>query len=205
MFASQGWNMAMDFVILLSPLYILRHSNAPLKQRVLLGVVLAFGGVYVSSLSPVDAPFSHLPYLILVSRACIISVIRLHTLYPSGTSADPTWDKVPSAIYGIVEINVGISCASVVTLRPLVHGLRGALSDKGDASRETVTEVPQDPVRRRFSDDCVLMAGGTTRAGSEGHWQDMDLELGGRVHNDSDLSVAGSKRGKLGQGVEGAS
>jgi hypothetical protein len=32
MFASQGWNMAMDFVILLSPLYILRHSNAPLKR-----------------------------------------------------------------------------------------------------------------------------------------------------------------------------
>ncbi|GAB1312310.1 hypothetical protein MFIFM68171_02520 [Madurella fahalii] len=42
-FASQAWNMAIDFVILLVPLLILRHSKASLLQRVLIGVVLAFG------------------------------------------------------------------------------------------------------------------------------------------------------------------
>jgi hypothetical protein len=66
MFASQGWNMAMDFVILLSPLYILRHSSAPLKQRVLIGVVLAFGGSYVTYSPPAKIGyylFSHLPCL----------------------------------------------------------------------------------------------------------------------------------------------
>ena len=42
-FASQAWNMVMDFAILLGPLLVLRHSNAPLLQRVLIGVVLAFG------------------------------------------------------------------------------------------------------------------------------------------------------------------
>lgn len=59
MFASQGWNMIMDFVILLGPLYILRHSNAPLKQRVLLGVLLALGGSYVTP-SPAHPP-QHIP------------------------------------------------------------------------------------------------------------------------------------------------
>lgn len=43
-FASQAWNMAMDLVILVLPLYLLRHSNAPMIQRALIGVVLAFGG-----------------------------------------------------------------------------------------------------------------------------------------------------------------
>ena len=43
-FASQAWNMVMDFAILLVPLFILRHSQAPLLQRALFGVVLAFGG-----------------------------------------------------------------------------------------------------------------------------------------------------------------
>jgi hypothetical protein len=42
-FASQAWNMVMDFVILLIPLLVLRHSTAPMLHRVLIGVVLAFG------------------------------------------------------------------------------------------------------------------------------------------------------------------
>ncbi|KAK4150341.1 hypothetical protein C8A00DRAFT_18110 [Chaetomidium leptoderma] len=167
MFASQGWNMVMDFVILLTPLYILRHSNAPLRQRVLIGVVLAFGG-----------------------SACIISIIRLHTLYPSTTSADPSWDKVPSAIYGLVETNVGISCASVVTLRPLFHCVHRSLSKKADTSQQTEIVMPQHPVRRRFSDDLVLMTGNDTQVGSEGH----DVELGGRIHNHSDCSSTGSNK-----------
>lgn len=48
MFASQAWNMVMDVVILLVPLLVLRHSKAPWPQRVLIGVVLAFGASYVS-------------------------------------------------------------------------------------------------------------------------------------------------------------
>ena len=43
LFASQAWNMLMDFVILLVPLVILRHSKAPPLRRALFAVVLAFG------------------------------------------------------------------------------------------------------------------------------------------------------------------
>jgi hypothetical protein len=42
-FASQAWNMVMDVVVLVVPAFILRHSRAPLLQKVLIGVVLAFG------------------------------------------------------------------------------------------------------------------------------------------------------------------
>jgi len=42
-FASQAWNMVMDVMVLFVPVIILRHSHAPLQQRVLIGVVLTFG------------------------------------------------------------------------------------------------------------------------------------------------------------------
>ena len=48
-FASQAWNMVMDFIILLAPVVILRHSKAPPLQRLLFVVVLAFGASCVIS------------------------------------------------------------------------------------------------------------------------------------------------------------
>ncbi|KAK4449551.1 hypothetical protein QBC34DRAFT_494356 [Podospora aff. communis PSN243] len=151
MFASQAWNMVMDFVILLMPLLVLRHSRAPIHHRVLIGVVLAFG-----------------------ASACIISVLRLHTLYPSTTSKDPSWDKVPSAIFGIIEVNVGIACASVVTLRPLYRLVRKK-SKKGGAeasSEPAIGAIPfgHSPGRRQIlSEDDLDLVGAdsqTTRVGS---------------------------------------
>jgi len=43
-FASQALNIAMDLIVLFGPLVILRHSTAPLPQRLFFGVALAFGG-----------------------------------------------------------------------------------------------------------------------------------------------------------------
>ncbi|KAK0719434.1 hypothetical protein B0H67DRAFT_509719 [Lasiosphaeris hirsuta] len=167
-FPSQAWNMAWDLVILLLPLFILRHlKNAPLLHRVLIGVVLAFGG-----------------------SACIVSVFRLQTLYPSAVSLDPSWDRIPSAIYGLIEVDVGISCASVVTLRPLLHRLRQRFSNgRSEPPRRTAGEY-RHPVRFDASTDRVLMTGDTTQVGSEN--QD-DVELGGAVGDHSCVSVGKSK------------
>jgi len=43
--AIQSHTLAMDFIILLAPLCILRHLTIPWAQRVLLIVVVGFGGV----------------------------------------------------------------------------------------------------------------------------------------------------------------
>lgn len=53
------------------------------------------------------------------NRACVISVLRLLTVVQSTQSTDSTYDKVGSALYGVIEPNLGIFCASIVTLRPL--------------------------------------------------------------------------------------
>jgi hypothetical protein len=138
-------------------------------------------------------------------RACIISVFRLHTLYPSSTSTDPSWDKVPSAIYGIIEVNVGIACASVVTLRPLFRLLRQKTKKGAESSIDpAVGAIPfgQSPHRRQIlsDDDLALFTAEshTTRVDSayqNGSGMEMGENVGrGRHHSDAkSLSFAETK------------
>lgn len=109
-------------------------------------------------------------------RACIISALRLQTLYPSTTSKDPSWDKIPSAIYGIIEVNVGIACASVVTLRPLYRRLREIVTKGKQQEEAPVSDL--DAPRRRVpvdGDEFSLVTGETTQVGSD---TDGGVELG---------------------------
>ncbi|RYP66499.1 hypothetical protein DL771_007759 [Monosporascus sp. 5C6A] len=71
--------------------------------------------------------------------ASIAAVIRLHTLYVSTTSTDPTWDKNPSGYYGQVEVNLGIVCACAATLKPLYLRYRG-LRSPGESQQAQVAQ-----------------------------------------------------------------
>jgi len=104
-YAQLGMTIVMDFGVLVAPLFILRHLTLPWAQKLMILVVLSFGGM-----------------------ACIISVLRLLTVVQSTQSTDPTYDKVGSALYGVIEPNLGIFCASIVTLRPLFNRVAPHLS-----------------------------------------------------------------------------
>jgi len=91
-----GMTIGMDFLVLLAPLFILRHLSLPWIQKLMILIVLSFGGM-----------------------ACIISVLRLLAILQFAQSKDSTYDKVGSAMYGVIEPNLGIFCASIVTLKPL--------------------------------------------------------------------------------------
>ena len=158
------------------------HSPTLQRQSITTGTVFPCLGFWRVVSHLLDHHNRHIDPLF---RACIISAIRLQTLYSSSTSTDPSWDKVPSAIYGIIEINVGISCASVVTLRPLFHCLLLPFSKAGTPHQSRI--VPQTPVRRRHEDDLVLMTRIPTQASHE------DVELGGTTQDHSGSSVAESK------------
>lgn len=45
------------------------------------------------------------------------SVCRLHSLYIVDNTTDVTWDNPGTAIWSAIELNVGILCASLPTLR----------------------------------------------------------------------------------------
>ncbi|KAL8366323.1 hypothetical protein RB595_004880 [Gaeumannomyces hyphopodioides] len=112
----QTFFIVMDFTILICPLFILRHLTIPWPQRVLLGLVLALGAM-----------------------AGIVSILRLRLIFQSTTSTDKTWDSVPSGLYAIIEVNLGIACSCVVTLRPL-FGRWSWLSRGGKAEQPQQVE-----------------------------------------------------------------
>lgn len=50
----------------------------------------------------------------------IVSIVRLHALVTFVTSHNPTWDNFPVSLWSTVEINVGILCTCMPTLRLLL-------------------------------------------------------------------------------------
>jgi hypothetical protein len=75
----------------------------------------------------------------------------MRVLRLSSTSHDKTWDSFYSAIYGAIEVNLGITCACVVTLRPLLRRWRwlsGGAAEKAPAELGLPTWK-----RRRVVDD----------------------------------------------------
>ncbi|KLU92385.1 hypothetical protein MAPG_11331 [Magnaporthiopsis poae ATCC 64411] len=120
--AAQIYHITMDFIILLGPFIILRHLTTPWPQRILLGLVLAFGAM-----------------------ASIVSVLRLMVVLHSAKSTDRTWDTVNSALYGIIEISVGIACSCFVTLRPLFGRWRWLSGGRKEEPPQAITPGQKPP------------------------------------------------------------
>lgn len=51
---------------------------------------------------------------------CIVSILRLRSLVAISNSSDQTYDNPPAATWSSVETNVGIICACLPLLRPLL-------------------------------------------------------------------------------------
>lgn len=55
-----------------------------------------------------------------MNSASIASCLRLHALYIVSISQDITWDNPGTATWSSMELNIGIICASLPTLRALL-------------------------------------------------------------------------------------
>lgn len=67
---------------------------------------------------------------------CVISLVRLTTLHKGIHTTDPFWDNVPAAYWSVVELNCGILCACLPTLRPLFNKLVPRLQSTYQSSVE---------------------------------------------------------------------
>ncbi|KAF2675728.1 hypothetical protein K458DRAFT_471108 [Lentithecium fluviatile CBS 122367] len=52
--------------------------------------------------------------------SCIASIVRLHSIRIYTESPDPFYDSVPVNLWSMVEVNIGIWCASIPALKALV-------------------------------------------------------------------------------------
>lgn len=97
-FALAGVNMSLDILVFLLPIPQLWALQMSLKRK--LGVIIMFTvGLFVT----------------------ICSIIRLQTIMEFGNSADPTYDYSALAVWSLVEIDVGVMCASLPGVAALLR------------------------------------------------------------------------------------
>ncbi|CCU81853.1 PTH11-like integral membrane protein [Blumeria hordei DH14] len=112
-FLHAGLEITTDIILLTLPMFILKAASLPKKQKFILCLTLSLG--------------------------VIISALRLYSLYLVSVSKDITWDITNMTIWSIIELNVGIICLCVSTLRPLISRLQSFFCRK---------KVPNSDIRR---------------------------------------------------------
>ena len=68
---------------------------------------------------------------------CLISVLRLSSLYAISVSTDVSWDNPLAAIWSSCEVNVGILCSCLPTLKGCVTRYFPRLFNSSGGSRPT--------------------------------------------------------------------
>ncbi|KAL1966249.1 hypothetical protein VTN77DRAFT_4602 [Rasamsonia byssochlamydoides] len=139
------------------------------------------------------------------SFACIVSIIRVVTMLPTLKSTDFTWFKVQVAAWAEVEINIGIVCACLPCMKPILSrhfpylinsSPRGTRSASGTASnsyglrlfsknRSTSQKVPSWPGDVEYSAN-IQSKSATERADESDSMREI---LKGQRENGNDKSI----------------
>lgn len=99
----------------------------------------------------------------------LCAIIRFHFLVVALTSKDPNYDALGIAVASIIEINIGIVCASMPTLRPLLTKATRNLAKPASSAHMTETSVDSTRKRKRrglLSVKEMFITLGTMTAGS---------------------------------------
>jgi hypothetical protein len=76
------------------PLPVIKSLNLPRRQRLALTFVFCLGGI-----------------------TCIVSLLRLQSLYAVSVSKDISWDNPMAALWSNLEVQIGIICSCLPTLK----------------------------------------------------------------------------------------
>ncbi|KAK3109907.1 hypothetical protein LTR53_016352 [Teratosphaeriaceae sp. CCFEE 6253] len=96
-FANAGINIVTDIATGLLPLPVFKQLELPRRQKYALMTVFALGGF-----------------------TCVVSILRLQSLYVISKATDVSWNNPLAAIWSSVEINTGILCSCLPTLKACV-------------------------------------------------------------------------------------
>ncbi|KAF2841338.1 hypothetical protein M501DRAFT_905721, partial [Patellaria atrata CBS 101060] len=95
--ASASINIIMDFVIWILPMPLISQLHLPLRHKVGLILVFALGGF-----------------------VCIASIVRVAVVVTASNSNNFLRSGVAAITWSAVEANVGIVCASLMAIKPLI-------------------------------------------------------------------------------------
>lgn len=75
------------------------------------------------------------------SSTCIISILRLQSLYAISKASDVTWENPLAAIWSVAEVDIGILCSCLPTLKGCVTRFFPTLFNSSDRSRSGAEPV----------------------------------------------------------------
>ena len=132
--SSTPLNLITDLAILFLPMPILTGMRLPKKQKIILIITFSFGA-FVAAVDVVR--------IVYLQGAAITRLSQIYSLHkttgsssrPLQTQTDFSWYASLSFVWSAIEVNIGIMCACVPGLKPLVSRfLPYLLRDPGDAS-----------------------------------------------------------------------
>ncbi|KAF7958143.1 hypothetical protein EAE96_003705 [Botrytis aclada] len=116
-FAQAGLGIATDFATVIAPLPMMWNLQIPIRQKIGVGGILIMG-----------------------SFVCVVSIIRLKSLYVLLKGTDLTLDTVDALLWCVIELNLSIVGGCAPTLRPFMRkycpkvlGSSGRMYGSGDA------------------------------------------------------------------------
>ncbi|KXH39162.1 integral membrane protein [Colletotrichum nymphaeae SA-01] len=117
-FVTSGFNIVTDIWILVLPIKTLMGILRPRREKIALGIIFGVGVL-----------------------ATITSIVRLHTIYTYTLAKDLFQESILINIWSMLEINIGIICASVPALKPLFtpRALREAANRNKPGGQKTLT------------------------------------------------------------------
>jgi fucose permease len=141
-------NIVTDLAILALPLPVLTGMRLPFRQKIILVATFALG-IFVTIVDVVRI------YYLQQAIADVSPGMSTNPESTFGNQSEFAWNASLSLMWSAVEVNIGMTCACIPTLKPLiVRILPAMLVDPHGTFRGTSTETkPQSDSSRRFSSD----------------------------------------------------
>lgn len=118
-FTNAALNIITDIAIAVLPLPVIKSLNLPRRPKLALMFVFLLGGI-----------------------TCIVSLLRLQSLYAVSVSNDISWDNPLAAMWSNLEVNIGIICSCLPTLKTcIVRVFPSIFSGRGTGSNGQVMTV----------------------------------------------------------------
>ncbi|KAI1418463.1 hypothetical protein F5Y13DRAFT_196268 [Hypoxylon sp. FL1857] len=116
-------NIVSDAAIIILPIPMIRQLNMPLKQKVVLCVLIGLGSAVV-----------------------LVSIARISYVKAMVVNPDVTWTQAEAAVFSSLELNLGIVCNSLARLRPFVraHFPSWAMSLGGSEAPDDHQQINHD-------------------------------------------------------------
>lgn len=139
----------------------------------------------------------------VVSSVTVISILRLRSLVTFASSLNPTWDQVDVINWSNLELNIGIMCANLPTLRVILVRLFPKVLGTTKATDRAAYYASGNQSYGMKKDDVALGSKAGKSLGSK-KGQNVDAITYTTTyevrHTDSDeLSLVGAEMGRFGQ------